>query len=285
MELILQTAVNGAMTSVFYALMAIGFTLIFGIMGILNLAHGELYMLGAYVVWLGFAQGSLPFPIAVALGAAIVAGIGISMERAFFRPMRDRPLMGLILSVSMIFILQVIVATTWHVGLMKQIPPMIKGSLEILGTTAPWQRLLVIPVAGTLLGGLWVFLRRTKQGQAMRATAQDPDVAALQGINVSRIGMLAMAIGAALAGTAGGLMAPILKVDPYMGHPALIQALVVTIVGGLGSIEGALIASFIFGFMNAFVTTYFDGTIAMIVAVLIMFIILGIRPRGLMGRA
>ena len=285
MELALQTAAQGAVVSVFYALMAIGFTLIFGIMGVLNLAHGELYMLGAYVVWLGFAEGSLPFPVAVALGAAIVAGIGISMERAFFRPMQHRPLMGLILSVSMIFILQVIVATTWHVGLMKQIPPMIKGSLEILGASAPWQRLLVLPVAGTLLGGLWYFLRRVKQGQALRATAQDPEVASLQGINVDRIRILSMVIGAALAGTAGGLMAPILRVDPYMGHAALIQALVITIVGGLGSIEGALIASFIFGFMNAFVTVYADGTIAMIIAVLLMFVILGIRPRGLMGRA
>jgi branched-chain amino acid transport system permease protein len=94
-----------------------------------------------------------------------------------------------------------------------------------------------------------------------------------------------MAIGAGLAGAAGALMAPILKVDPYMGHTALITALMITIVGGLGSIEGALLASFIYGFMNAFLTTYVDGTIATIAGVLLMFIVLAVRPRGLLGRA
>jgi len=260
MELALQTAVNGAVVSVFYALMAIGFTLIFGVMGMLNLAHGELYMIGAYVVWLAYAQGNLPFPLAVLLSTAIVAGIGMGMEHFLFRPMRGRPMMGAILSVGMIFILQVFVATTWHVGLMKHIPPAIKGSLVLFGTTAPWQRLIVIPIAAALLGGLWFFLKRAKQGRALRAAAQDPEAAALQGISIDRTGLIAMAIAAGLAGAAGGLMAPILRVDPYMGHSALITALMITIVGGLGSIEGALL-------------------------VLLMFIVLAIRPRGLFGRA
>ncbi len=285
MELVLQTALNGAVVSVFYALMAIGFTLIFGIMGVLNLAHGELYMVGAYVVWLGFAQGSIPFPAAIGLAAIIVAGVGIGMERLLFRPMRNRPLMGLIMSVGMIFILQVITATTWHVGLMKQIPPWIKGSMSILGASAPYQRLIVIPIAAALLGGLWFFLRRVKHGQALRAAAQEPEAAALQGISIDRTGLIAMLIAAALAGTAGGLMAPILKVNPYMGHTTLVMALVVTVVGGLGSIEGALIASFIYGFMHAFVTTYVDGTMATIIGVILMFVVLVFRPRGILGRA
>ena len=285
MELALQTAVNGAVVSVFFALMAIGLTLIFGVMGVINFAHGELYMIGAYVVWLAYAQGNLPFPVAVILGAVIVAGIGMGMERTLFRPMRERPLTGLIMSIGMLFILQVFAATTWHVGLMKQIPPAIKGSLVLFGASAPWQRLIIMPVAATMLGGLWLFLRRTKQGQALRAAAQDPEAAVLQGISIDRIGLISMAIGAGLAGAAGGLMAPILKVDPYMGHTAVIMAFMITIVGGLGSIEGALLASFIYGFMNAFLTTYVDGTIATIAGVLLMFIVLAVRPRGLLGRA
>ncbi len=284
MELALQTAVNGAVVSVFFALMAIGFTLIFGVMRVLNLAHGELYMIGAYVVWLTYAQGNLPFPVAVLLGAVIVAGIGMGMEHTLFRPMRGRPLMGLIMSIGMIFILQVFVATTWHIGLMKQVPPAIKGSLVLFGASAPWQRLIVMPAAAALLGGLWFFLKRTKQGRALRAAAQDTEAAALQGISINRIGLISMAIGAGLAGAAGALMAPILKVDPYMGHTALITALMITIVGGLGSIEGALLASFIYGFMSAFLTTYVDGTIATIAGVLLMFIVLAVRPRGILGR-
>lgn len=290
MELALQQALNGGLLSVFYAVMAIGFTLIFGVMGIVNLAHGELYMVGAYVVWLTYAQGILPFPLAVLAGAGIVAGIGMGMERVFFRPMRGNVLMGAILSVGMIFILQAFVATTWHVGLMKNIPPAIKGSVEMFGAIAPWQRLIVIPSAVALIGGLWWFLRRTKQGRALRATAQDPEAAVLQGISIDRVGLIAIAIAAALAGAAGGLMAPIMRVDPYMGHTALIMALMVTIVGGLGSVEGAMVASLIYGFLVAFVTGYFPkeiaspATMAIIIGALLMFIMLAVRPRGVLGR-
>lgn len=284
MDLALQTVVNSAVMSVLYALIAVGFTLVFGVMGVLNLAHGELYMVGAYVVWLAYAQAGIPFPLAIVLAVVIVAGIGMAMERGLFRPMRGRPLMGLIMSVGMIFILQVFVATTWHVGLMKQVPPFIKGSLDIFGASAPLQRLIVIPAAAGLLGALWYFLRRIKMGQALRAVSQDAEAAALQGISRNKADIVAMAIGAGLAGVAGGFMAPVLKVDPYMGHPALITALLVTIVGGLGSIEGALVAAFIFGFMHTFITTYVGGTMATIASVLLMFVILAVRPRGILGR-
>lgn len=285
MELALQTAVNGAILGVFYALMAIGFTLIFGVMGVINFAHGEFYMVGAYVVWLAYAEGVLPFPLAVIAGAGIVMAIGVATERALFRPMRGRPLMALMMSIAMIFILQVFVATTWHVGGMKRVPPAIKGAVVLFGASAPWQRLIVIPAAAGLIGGLWWFLRRAKVGRALRAMAQDPEAASLQGISIDRIGLIAMAIAAGLAGMAGGFMAPIMRVDPYMGHVPVMTALMVTIVGGLGSIEGALIASLIYGFMIAFISTYVDGTMATIAGVLLMFIVLTIRPGGILGRA
>ncbi len=290
MELVLQQALNGGLLSVFYAVMAIGFTLIFGVMGIVNLAHGELYMIGAYVVWLTYAQGILPFPLAILAGAGIVAAIGMAMERALFRPMRGNVLMGAVLSVGVIFILQVFAATTWHVGLMKHIPPAIRGSVTLFGTIAPWQRLIVIPSALGLIGGLWFFLRRTKQGRALRAVAQDPEAARLQGISQDKVALIAIAIAAGLAGAAGGLMAPIMRVDPYMGHTALIMALMVTIVGGLGSIEGAMVASLIYGFLMAFVTSYFPSsiaspaTMAIIIGALLMFIVLAVKPKGILGR-
>ncbi|MFO8143854.1 MAG: branched-chain amino acid ABC transporter permease [Dehalococcoidales bacterium] len=285
LDFALQTAANSATVSVFYAIIAIGFTLVFGVMGVLNLAHGELYMVGAYVVWIAYAQGGIPFPLAIVLAVAIVAGLGLAMERGLFRPMRGRPLMGLIMSIGMIFILQVFVATTWHVGLMKQVSPYIRGSLDVMGISMAYQRLLVIPAAACAIGALWFFLRRTKTGQSLRAKSQDPEAAALQGISMNRVDVITMAIGAGLAGFAGAFMAPIMRVDPYMGHMALVYALLVTIVGGLGSIEGALIASFIYGFMINFVTVTFDSTMASIASVMLMFIVLAIRPRGIMGRA
>ena len=285
LDLALQTAGNAAVVSVFYAIMAIGFTLVFGVMGVLNLAHGELYMVGAYVVWIAYAQGGVPFPAAVALAVVVVAGLGLLIERGLFRPMRGRPLMGLIMSVGMIFILQVFVATTWHVGLMKQVMPYIPGSMQAFGVSIAYQRLLVVPAALAALGALWFFLRRTRMGRALRAKSQDPEAAALQGISVDRVDIVTMAIGAGLAGFAGAFMSPIMRVDPYMGHSALVIALLVTIVGGLGSIEGALIASFIFGFIISFVTVLVDSTMANILSVLLMFIVLAVRPRGIMGRA
>jgi len=285
MELALQAAVNGSIASVFYALWAVGFTLIFGIMGIINFAHGELYMIGAYVVWLTYAQGIMPFPLAVIAGIGIVIGIGLAMERALFRPMRGTPLMALILSIGMIFILQVAVMAIWHVGLMKHIPPYIKGSVEVFGASVSLQRLIVAPAAISALGGLWFFLKRTKHGRALRAAAQDPEAATLQGISIDRAGLIAMAIASGLAGLAGGLLAPIMRVDPYMGHPVVMTALMVTIVGGIGSIEGALLASFIYGFLISFVTTYVDGTMATIAGVLLMFVVLIVKRGGLLSRA
>ena len=281
MELVLQTALNAAIISVFYALIAVGLALVFGVMGVLNFAHGELYMMGAYVVWIVYAQSGAPFPVGVIVAMAVVCGFGLFMQRTLFRPMRDRPMMGLILSIGLLFIIQVFVAQVWGVGLMRHVPSAYKGTFEIFGAVAPWQRLIVIPGAVSLLGGLWYYLRRIKAGQALRASAQDPEAAALQGISINRSGLLAMGIGGILAGAAGGFMAPIMQVTPYMGHSAIITALLITIVGGVGSIEGALLASFIFGFLHTFVTTYVDGTMATIAGVLLMFIMLAVRPRGL----
>jgi len=243
-------------------------------------------MLGAYTVWLTYGQDLVPFPVSIIIAAAVIIGVGIGFERGLFRPMRSSPMMAMILSVAMIFILQVVTATTWHVGLMKHVPPPIKGSLELFGgVTVPWQRLLLVPAAAGLLGGLWFFIRRVRLGRALRAVAQDPEAAALQGISIDKIRILAMAISAGLAGIAGALMSPVMRVDPYMGHSALIVAFMITIVGGLGSIEGALVASIIYGFMMAFMQTYVDGTMATIVGVILMATMLTVRPRGLFGRA
>ena len=256
-----------------------------GVMGVLNFAHGELYMAGAYVVWLTYAQGGLPFPLAIIVAMAVVAGISLVLERSIFRPTRDRPHMGLIASIGVIFILQVIVAQVWGVGLTRHVPAALKGVIEIFGVSAPWQRLIVIPAATTLLIGLWFFLHRSKAGQALRATAQDREAASLCGISINRAGALAMGLGGILVGAAGGFMSPLMSVTPYMGHSVIINTIAILIVGGLGSIEGVLLASFIFGFLHTFMNTYVGGTLPAIAGVLLMFIVLIVRPRGILGRA
>lgn len=285
MELVLQTVVNSLIVSVFYALIALGLCLVCGVMGVLNLAHGELYMAGAYVVWLTYAQGGLPFPLAIIVAMAVVAGISLALERSIFRPTRDRPHLGLIASIGVIFILQVIVAQVWGVGLTRHVPSALKGAIEIFGVSAPWQRLIVIPAATTLLIGLWFFLHRSKAGRALRATAQDPEAARLAGVNINKSGAIAMGLGGILVGAAGAFMSPLMSVTPYMGHSVIINTIAILIVGGLASIEGVLLASFIFGFLHTFMNTYVGGTLPAIAGVLLMFIVLIVRPRGILGRA
>ena len=285
-DLIVQTIANALVASSFAAVMAVGLVLIFGVMKIINFAHGELYMVGAYAVFYLYAENGWPFFLAVAAAVVIVAGIGMTMERFLFRRMRGNPLGGLIMSVGALFILQVLAADLFGVGLMKHVPPAFPGTVALPGmpgVALPWQRLVVIAVAPLVLGGLWLFLHRTRTGWALRACAQDPEAAALQGIGINRTALLAMALGSGLAGAAGGVMAPLVQVDPYMGHGAIVMAFIVIIVGGIGSLEGAVIAAVIYMFFHTFVTTYFDGTIASILGLVLMLLVLVVRPQGLLG--
>ncbi|MFC1956666.1 branched-chain amino acid ABC transporter permease, partial [Chloroflexota bacterium] len=140
------------------------------------------------------------------------------------------------------------------------------------------------PISMGMLGGLWFFLHRVKLGRALRAMTQDPEAAALQGISINRMALLAMAIAAALAGAAGGLMSSIHLVTPYMGGAVILMSLIIVIVGGSGSLEGAVLAAIIFGFLHTIVTTLLDSTVANIIAALVMGVMLAVRPEGLLGR-
>lgn len=284
MELILQTCVNALVASAFFALMAVGLVLIFGVMGIINFAHGELYMVGAYVVWYLYATQGWSFVAAVAAAFVVVTLIGLLMERTLFRPMRDNPLGGLINSIGLLFILQVLAVQIGGVGLMKNVPPAFRGATEIVaGVSISNQRLAALMVAAVLLVAVWLFLTRTRLGWALRAVAQDREAAALQGISIDRISMLAMGLGAGMAGVAGGLIAPLTRVEPYMGHGVIITAFIVTIVGGIGSLSGAALAAVLYAFFHTFVTTYWNGTVATILGLVIMLLVLIIKPTGLMG--
>ncbi len=284
LEVVFQTCVNALVASGFFALTAVGLVLIFGVMGIINFAHGELFMVGAYSVWYLYSISGWPFFLAVVGALVIVAVIGLLMERGLFRPMRNNPLGGLINSIGVLFILQVVAVKVGGLGLMKHVPPAFPGVVQIVeGVVLSKQRLVALIVSAVLLLFIWLFLTRTKLGWALRATAQDREAAALQGISINRISMLAMGLGAGSAGVAGALMAPLTRVQPYMGHSVIIAAFIVTIVGGLGSLSGAILAAVLYAFFHTFVTTYFGGIIATILGLLIMLVVLIIKPTGLMG--
>jgi branched-chain amino acid transport system permease protein len=284
-ELILQTVVNAVYAASFMALIAVGLVLIFGVMGVINFAHGELYMLGAYTVVYLYADNELPFYLAVVVSLILLGLLGAVMERGLFRPMRGNPLGGLIVSIGLLLILQALVTMGFGVR-MEHVPSPYQVPIALFGlesVSIPAQRLILIVAAVVLLGGLWIFLRRTRLGWAMRACAQDPEAAALQGISINQTARLAMCIGAALAGVAGALTAPLVRTFPYMGHSVIVAAFIVIIVGGIGSLEGAIIAAILYAFVHTFVTTFVDGVIADIVGLVLMMLVLVIRPTGLFG--
>ena len=285
MELLLQSIVNGVIQSGFFALAAVGLVLIFGVMGVVNFAHGELVMVGAYTVWFLHAQNNVPFLLTIVIAVILVSAIGLIMERFLFRPMRENPLGGLICSIGVLFILQVIATLVGGDGPSKQVPPPFEGTMILFDfLRIPNQRVFSIVVSVTALGLLWYFLTRTRLGWSLRAVSQDREAAGLQGINSNRISMIAIGVGAAMAGLAGALMAPLTNINPHMGHNIIITAFIVTIVGGVGSLSGAVIASIFYALFHTFITTYFSGTIATISGLLIMVLMLIIRPSGIMGR-
>ncbi len=282
--LLLQTVVNSIAASSVYAIIAVGLAMAFGVMKMANFAHGEFYMVGAYVVYFFYAIHGWPFPLAVLMAVPIVGAIGVATERLIFRPTRSNVLAGFMATAGLALILQVLVGQTWGVGLMRSVPTPYMGAADIMGAKVGWQRVLIVPVATAMLGALWFFLFHVKQGKALRACAQDPDTARLQGISINRMTMLAMAISGAYAGMAGALMAPIQPVTPYMGHSVILTAFIVVVMGGMESIAGAVLASFILGFIHTFVTTLSDAVMAQMVGVACMATILVVRPQGLLGR-
>ncbi len=279
-----QTLANSVVAGSIYSTVAVGLALAFGVMQMANHAHGEFFMVGAYVVYVFYALLGLPFPLAVVAAIPTVAVIGLLTERIIFRNTRENVLAGFMATAGLTWILQTLVGQIWGLGFMKMIPTPYMGALNLAGAKVGLQRVLIVPATVILLGFLWFFLNRVRLGKGLRACAQDPDAAALQGISINKMTALAMGIAGAYAGVAGALMAPIHAVTPYMGRDLLITAFIVVIVGGMASIEGAVLAAFLLGFIHTFVTTIFDATSAVMVGVAFMAFILIVKPTGLMGR-
>ncbi len=284
MELIFQSLLNGLIQGGFYSLFAVGLVLIFGVMRVVNFAHGELVMAGAFTVWVVHSQLGLGYIPTLAVSIALVTVIGLLMERLLFRPTRADPLAGLICSIGVLFILQVCATLVGGDGPSKQVPPPYQGTLVLFDVfRIPNQRLFSLGISAAALATLWFFLTRTKFGWALRAVAMDREAAALQGINTNKISIIAISVGAALAGLAGGLIAPLGNINPHMGHNVIVTAFIVTIVGGVGSLSGAVVAAIIYAVFHTYMTVYFGATIATISGLVLMVIVLIVKPTGIMG--
>jgi len=264
-------------------LLALGLTVIFGLLGVMNFAHGELYMLGAYV---GLAVIGLTgsFWLALLLAPLAVALLGALTEVATLRPLYRRPpLYGLILTFGLALVFREGVRQVWG-GDMRRILPPITGSTPLLGMTYPTYRLFLLAVSCALLLLLWLFFTRTRAGILVRAAVQDAEMLDGLGVNVPRLFTLAFAGSAALAALAGLLLAPVFTVYPQMGVEMILLAFMVVILGGMGSLGGSVVAAFVIGIAQSLLTLWLNPQRVAIAIFGLMILVLIVRPRGFFGR-
>ncbi|MGZ3514657.1 MAG: branched-chain amino acid ABC transporter permease [Thermodesulfobacteriota bacterium] len=283
--LLLQGGLNGVMLGLNYGLIALGLSLIFGIMGIVNFAHGEMYMLGGYVAYYLVGRFRINFLATMIAGVAIVGLLGALIEKILFRPLTTRPkeaLTSLIAAVGLAWVLQMLAVICFG-ELDRNVPSAFKGIIHMGGVVITKERLAAIIIALVLVSVLTLFLMKTRIGMAIRAVAQDKEAAALQGIQVSRINSLAFGIGCALAGAAGVLMAPIFCVSPFLGGEVILKAFLVVILGGMGSIPGAMLGGLVLGFIESFGSLFFTVPTVNAITFVLIIIILIVRPQGLLG--
>lgn len=281
---IVQMTTTGLNLGLMYALIAIGLTLIFGVMRIIQYAHGELYMLGAFFLYYWTTDWGLPYWLGVAASAVVIFFLGAFLQILLFRPLIGKNILyPLAVSMGLIFIISsgglLVFGTT-----VKGIPSAVSGGTLVLGAYYSYERMIISAFSAVLILGLWIFLQRTTLGMAMRAVSEDPEVAALQGIKTSRIHWVAFGLGSALAAVAGCLMGSLLSIVPSMGFLATIKAFMIVIMGGLGSIPGALVGGLILGFIDSYVTTLASADVAYILSFVVIFLVLVLRPSGLFGQ-
>lgn len=265
-------------------LIALGLSLIFGVLGVLNFAHGALYMIGAYVTasLIGSVGGNFWF---AAIGAAVVvAAIGAAVEIGFVRRVYDRDeLDQLILTFALVLIISDLTRIVWGSGTQTvETPPVLAGMVPVLGVDFPAYRLFVIVVSFLAMGIFWYVLKRTYFGQIVRATSSDRDMAALLGVNVPRLYTAVFAVGSFLAGLGGALTAPIQSFTPALGDQVIINAFVIVVVGGLGSFTGAFVGAMLIGLFQSFGVLIATG-VNQLLPFLAMILVLMFRPEGLFG--
>lgn len=286
MQIALELVANGLLLGGVYALLACGLNLIFGVMHVINLAHGEFLAIGALAAVSIVVTFGLPFWVAVLLVPLVVALAGLVLQKTLIRRvLGDTLVMSLLLTYALSTILLNIALLVWG-GAFRAMPGVLAGSIPVAGIYLSQSRLVAFAVALAVSLGVYAFLRFASLGKAIRAASQAPEIAVAVGIDVDRVRNIAFALGAGMAGLAGVLIAPIFASDPQMGARFVIKAFAVVIVGGMGSYTGALWAALLLGVVEV-VGGYLIGQIfGTALLYLMMLLVLLVRPQGLLaGRA
>jgi branched-chain amino acid transport system permease protein len=283
MNLFLQALVDGIMMAAIYALVALGLTLVFGLLDIVNFAHGQLLLFGSYLVC-AFVGGHASYWIALPAAVVLLGMLGYGIDFALFARVRRSPISGLIISIGLIAIFSDIFTSVWGVN-EKVIPAPVTTVFRPGGLTIPADQLIAVAATLVVMAALVVFLRFTRAGVALRATADNPEAAALMGIPVERVRNLAFALGAALSGLAGGLLAGIYPTVPSGGDSILVTGFIVLILGGAGSPLGAVIAALVVALIESFGVVYWTSSAATITGFVVLILVLFLRPSGLISRS
>ena len=284
-----QVLVNGLYLGAQYALIALGLTLIFSLMNVLNFAHGQMYVLGGFVTYTVVAQFQLPFIVGLICSAVVLAIVGAMVEKYLFRPVikkSRREESTMLLAAGIAFFLDAVILLVFGEK-QRGVPKIIDGVFNWdFIVVMPYDRILIGCLAILMIAAFILFMQFSRAGRAMRALAQDKVAATLMGVAVDRYAMLGFALGAALAGLVGGLLVTITGINLGMGGPASIKAFMMIMIGGAGVISGAIAGGFILGMMESVGLTvlseYGDITYLVIFATLMVF--LSFRPQGLMGK-
>jgi branched-chain amino acid transport system permease protein len=294
-----QQLVNGLTLGGVYALIAIGYTMVYGILFMLNFAHGEIYMIGGFAGWWVLhllSRNNLPIihaaavvslMIIVAMG--VTALLGATVERLAYRPLRKAPRMNLLLSALGVSIFLQNTVLTFQGAKVRFFPvtsllPEGLRTFQIGGVVFSFMRVVVIVLSFLFMAILTIVVKKTKVGKAMRATAQDIEAAAFMGIDTDRIIVLVFLIGSALGGAAGTLVGLLFtQVDYYVGFQAGLKGFTAAVLGGIGNIFGAMLGGLILGLLESLATTFFPATYKDVVAFVVLIVVLIFRPWGLMG--
>jgi branched-chain amino acid transport system permease protein len=278
-----QIIVNTLVLSMTYILVALGLTLVLSVMDILNFAHGAIYMLGSYFFYTFLMKAGLPYFLSAILAILLTGFVGILLERYMLRRVGTAHLEALVITFGLAMALESLITIIFG-GWPLPVRGLLTGTLKVFGVMLSLERLAIILVSIALVGLLFFYVGKTRQGRAMRAVAENRVAAQLQGIDPNRVSALCFFIACALAASAGVLTGPVFGIAPSMGFSPLLNGFTAMILGGLGSIVGCVVGGFILGALISFGSTLLDPIMANIIAFALILVVLIFRPRGVMGR-
>lgn len=286
MSLLIDILISGLISGSMLALLAIGFSLIFGVARIVNIAHTAFYMVAAYCIYFVTARLTIHPLWAMGIAVILVTGLGMISYQIFINPIREHHGAVLIATIALAMAFQEVMSLMFT-GTFLSVPSLVKGYLIVLGVKVFYQQLITFCVALFVIGALWFFLMRTKLGLAIRSTSQDREVANLMGINESRVALITMGVSVGLAAFTGAMVVPLTVLEPHMWTHPLIMMMAVVVLGGLGSLKGSFLGAYILGFAEALVVflapmgAFLKGSVALSIMILVLLI----RPEGLFGIA